>query len=100
MEIREIRVEPGDYYQKDRNAQFFVYTGSMDPPFVTLQEITGDGESIVQDLYARPVVYDDHRGICIILRFQNAEQASGRTIKVSLLQKGIQAHQTVSPYKD
>ncbi len=99
MEEQTISVGTDQYHQSDKNAQFFVFTGSLEAPFVTIQEIHGDGDSVVQDFYARPVVYDKREGVCVMIRFQEPAQASGRSFKISLYQKGLQTHPSVCPYE-
>ncbi len=100
MEAQTIYIPTDQYHQSNNNAQFFVFTGSLEPPFVTIQDNTGDGESVMQHFYARPVIYDKRRGVCVIIRFATPEQAGGRTFHISLYQKGLQTHPEVSPYED
>ena len=64
---------------------FFVETGSLEQPAVTL----GDNAEFpsVLEIYARPQRYDGMNGVRVNLRF--AGPASGKGIAVNILQPGL-----------
>ncbi len=97
MEAQTITVTPDLCNQDESLVKFFVFSGSLEPAFVTMQEI--DSHSVIEAIYASPQVYNDRQGVAVTVQFQGEEQARGRTFKLSLLQKGLQQHPTVTPYE-
>jgi hypothetical protein len=71
---------------------FFIATGSLAQPLVTLAD--NNGYPPVHELYARPRGYQGKDGISVSVYF--AGLAQGKEIAVNVLQEGMTAHHEVT----
>ena len=87
------RVEATMSSARGNNLEFFVVTGSQEPPIVSLAD--NSGFPFVRDLYARPRVHQNKKGVHVSVRFEST--ANGMGLSVNLSQPEMTGDYTVIP---
>ena len=88
-----VRVEANQASAQGENLEFFVVTGSLEPPIVSLAD--NNGFPWVRDLYARQTVFQERWGVHVSVRFEEA--AVGNVLAVNIFQPGMQGDFPVIP---
>lgn len=87
------RIEANDNSSTGDNLEFFIVTGSLEPPIVCLAD--NNGYPFVRDLYARQREYSGKKGVHVSVRFES--KAHGITLAINLGQPGMAGDYTVIP---
>ncbi len=87
------RIEVGDSASIEDRLEFFIVTGSMEPPIVCLAD--NNGYPFVRDLYARQFTHQGKNGVHVSVRFES--KAQGKTLAINLFQPNMAGDYTIIP---
>lgn len=88
-----VRITAGQEAGSGTNLEFFVVTGTREPPIVCLAD--NNGFPFVRDIYGRGVQHQGKDGVHVTVRFESA--AIGNGLAVNLFQPNMTGDFTVIP---